>query len=84
MTVDVNVTGIVVAAFQSYLGTADELPLDAELLADFGVDSLALVTILMDVAALLSLDLARAPGSLGDLLTVEDVAGVIATLVASR
>ena len=81
MTVDSDVTGIVVAAFQSYLGTGDDLPPHAELLADFGIDSLALVTILMDVAAQLSLDLARAPGKLADLLTVEDVADVIAALV---
>lgn len=84
MTVDVDVTGVVVEAFATYLGTDEELPLDGELLGDFGIDSLALVTVLMDLAATLELDLARAPGKLGDLLTIADVTAVIAALAAAR
>ena len=52
-----DVTAVVVERFQQYLGTPDDLPLESLLLADLGVDSIALVTILLDLAEQLGLDL---------------------------
>ena len=75
-----DVTAVVVERFQRYLGTTDELRLESLLLADLGVDSIALVTILLDLADELALDLASADVNLHDVQTLGDVASLVASL----
>jgi acyl carrier protein len=77
---DSDVTAVVVERFQQYLGTTDELPLESLLLADLGVDSIALVTILLDLAEELGLDLGSADVNLNTLQTLGDVASLVASL----
>lgn len=71
---------IVVEKFQSYLGTPDDLPLTSLLLADLGIDSIALVTILLDLAETLKLDLMSADVQLSEVQTLGDVVDVIGRL----
>ena len=75
-----DVTAVVVERFQQYLGTTDELPLESLLLADLGVDSIALVTILLDLAEQLDLDLGSADVNLHDVQTLGDVVSLVASL----
>ena len=77
---DSDVTAVVVERFQQYLGTPDVLPLDSLLLADLGVDSIALVTILLDLAEQLELDLGSANVNLSTVQTLEDVVSLVASL----
>jgi acyl carrier protein len=76
---DSEVTAVV-ERFQQYLGTTDELPLESLLLADLGVDSIALVTILLDLAEQLELDLASADVNLHTVQTLGDVVSLVASL----
>jgi acyl carrier protein len=75
-----EVTAVVVERFQQYLGTPDDLPLDSLLLADLGVDSIALVTILLDLAEQLDLDLGSANVNLSTVQTLGDVVSLVASL----
>ena len=77
---DSDVTAVVVERFQQYLGTSDDLPLESLLLADLGVDSIALVTILLDLAELLELDLGSADVNLSTVQTLGDVVSLVASL----
>jgi acyl carrier protein len=77
---DSDVTTIVVDRFQQYLGTSDDLPLSSRLLADLGVDSIAFVTILLDLADALELDLRAAQVNVSTIQTLEDVVALVHTL----
>lgn len=59
MTTDANADNerIVTATVQRYLGTSATLPLSTRLLEDLGIDSLGCVTIIMELADDLKLDL---------------------------
>lgn len=59
--------------FQAYLGTTGELLPESDLLANLGLDSVGLVTILLDLADTLNLNLAPARIRLADMHTVADV-----------
>jgi len=71
---------IVVGAFQQHLGTDDELPPTSRLLEDLGVDSVALVTILMDLADELALDLSAAGAKLRDIRALADIVSLVESL----
>ena len=75
-----DVTAVVVERFQQYLGTPDDLPLESLLLADLGVDSIALVTILLDLAEQLELDLGVREREPHTVQTLEDVVSLVASL----
>jgi len=74
------VTAVVVERVRQYLGTTDELPLESLLLAELGIDSIALVTILLDLADQLGLDLASADVNLHTVQTLGDVVSLVAAL----
>jgi acyl carrier protein len=75
-----DVTAVVVERVRQYLGTTDELPLESLLLAELGIDSIALVTILLDLADQLGLDLASADVNLHTVQTLGDVVSLVAAL----
>jgi acyl carrier protein len=75
-----DVQTIVVERFQLYLGMPDDLPLASRLLADLGIDSIALVTILLDLADQLELDLGAARVNLSTVQTLEDVVSLVRSL----
>ena len=75
-----DVTAVVVERFQQYLGTPTDLPLESLLLADLGIAFIALVTILLDLAELLELDLGSADVDLSTVETLEDVVSLVASL----
>jgi acyl carrier protein len=75
-----DVKPVVVERFQTYLGIPDDLPLASRLLADLGIDSIALVTILLDLADELALDLGAARVNLSTVQTLEDVVLLVDSL----
>lgn len=75
-----DVEALVIDKFQSYLGMDEEPSLSSELVADLGIDSIALVTILLDLAEELGLDLGAAQVELGEIQTPADVIDVVGSL----
>ena len=72
-----DVEAIVIGRFQDYLGTTDELLPESDLLTNLGLDSVGLVTILLDLADVLNLNLASTRVTLGGMYTVADVIRVV-------
>lgn len=72
-----DVEAIVIGRFQDYLGTMDELLPESDLLADLGLDSVGLVTILLDLAEMLNLNLASTRVTLWGMYTIADVIRII-------
>lgn len=70
---DADLNRIVTESFQQYLGTTERLPLSSRLFEDLGVDSLGFVTILLELAERLRLDLAANNINLGEIQRIEDV-----------
>lgn len=66
--------------FSNYVGTLDDLGLGSDLLDDLGLDSIALVTVLLDVADELDLDLASLV-TLAGIDTVADVVALVRSLL---
>jgi acyl carrier protein len=71
---------VVVERFRLYLGGGEELPLSSRLVDDLGVESIALVTILMELADELDLDLSALGANLKSLQTLDDVVSLVATM----
>ena len=71
---------VVVERFRLYLGGDAELPLSSRLVDDLGVESIALVTILMELADELDLDLSALGANLKSLQTLDDVVALVATM----
>lgn len=75
-----DVEAAVVGEFQRYLGTTDPLPLDSALLGDLGLESIVLVTILLDLSEEMGIDLAASEVNLADMQTLGDVVALVRTL----
>jgi acyl carrier protein len=75
---------IVTEAFQRYLGTSESLPLSSRLFEDLGIDSLGFVTILLELAEQLRLDLAANNINLSEIQSIEDVVLLVRTLLPLR
>lgn len=71
---------IVTQAFQRYLGTSESLSLSSRLFEDLGIDSLGLVTILLELAGQLRLDLVGSDIKLSEIRCLEDVVSLLRTL----
>jgi acyl carrier protein len=72
----IDVRNAVIERFKPYLGEHDDLSLQSRLLDDFGIDSVVLVTIIMDLVEALELDLT----TVSDLDHVGTLADVIALI----
>jgi len=68
-----DIEKIVTATVQRYLGTAATLPLSTGLLEELGIDSLGFVTILMELADELKLDLMAVEISPKKVVTLRDL-----------
>jgi acyl carrier protein len=75
----VDVDSLVREHFQEYLGSADDAPLESQVIADAGVDSILLVMILTDLFVQLNLDLGDAKVKLADIQTLADVASLVSS-----
>jgi acyl carrier protein len=71
---------VVVERFRLYLGGDADLPLSSQLVDDLGVESIALVTILMELADELDLDLSALGTQLQSLRTLGDVVSLVETM----
>jgi len=71
---------VVIERFRQYLGGDEELPLSSRLADDLGIESIALVTILMELADELDLDLSALGANLKSLETLDDVVSLAATM----
>lgn len=76
----VDLEALVVGRYQQYLGIPDDVPLTSRLLADLGVDSIAFVAILLDLAELFELDLDSAEVNLSSVETLSDVVSLVKSL----
>lgn len=83
MTIALNadIERIVTAAVQKYLGTSEPLLLSTRLLEDLGIDSLGLVTILMELAEELDLNLMAVEISPKGIASLRDLASLVTSLV---
>lgn len=72
-----DLEAIVIGRFQDYLGTMDELVPESDLLTSLGLDSVGLVTILLDLAEDLNLNLASTRVTLWGMYTIADVIRII-------
>lgn len=71
---------IVTATVQKYLGTSAALPLSTRLLEDLGIDSLGCVTIIMELADELKLDLMAVEISPRGITRLHDLVSLVASL----
>jgi len=67
--------------FEQYLGPSDRLPLEGQVIADAGVDSILLVMILTDLFVDLNLDLGDAKVKLADIKTLADVESLVRSML---
>lgn len=74
-----DLESVVIERFQTQLGIDDLAP-DSDLLTDLGLDSIGLVTILLDLADEFGLDLSSS--TLAGIETVRDVVGMVDELFA--
>jgi acyl carrier protein len=81
---DADLNRIVTEAFQRYLGTSESLPLSSRLFEDLGIDSLGFVTLLLELADRLRLDLAAHNINLSEVQSLEDVVLLVGTLPPLR
>jgi acyl carrier protein len=77
MTVDVE--GLVRENFQQYLGSIEGMTLEEQVIAEAGVDSILLVTILTDLFGQVDLDLRDAEIKLAGIQTLADVAALLSS-----
>jgi acyl carrier protein len=80
VTFDTDFNRIVTETFQRYLGTSENLPLSSRLFEDLGIDSLGFVTILLELAEQLRLDLVANDINLSEIQSLEDVVLLVQTL----
>jgi acyl carrier protein len=78
---DADLNRIVTEAFQRYLGTSEGLPLSSRLFEDLGIDSLGFVTILLELAEQLRLDLVSNNINLSEIQSLEDVVLLVQALL---
>jgi acyl carrier protein len=78
---NIDVNAAVRTHFQQYLGPTDGLPLESQIIADAGVDSILLVMILTDLFVDLNLDLGDAKVKLADIKTLADVASLVSSML---
>lgn len=76
-----DIERIVTATVQRYLGTSANLPLPTRLLEDLGIDSLGLVTIIMELADELNLDLMAIEISPKEVASLKDLVSLVIALV---
>ncbi len=81
---DADLNTIVTKSFQRYLGTSESLPLSSRLFEDLGIDSLGFVTILLELAEQLRLDLVANNINLGEIQRIEDVVLLVGRLQPPR
>jgi acyl carrier protein len=67
------VQSIVIATLRDHLGWPGDMPLDAVTFADLSVDSVVLVSVMLEVADQVGVDLAAADPELAAVQTVDDV-----------
>jgi acyl carrier protein len=79
-----DIEAIVIGRFSDYLGTTDELLPESDMLTDLGLDSVGLVTILLDLADELELNLGSTRVKLAGMYTVADVIRVVRSLYEER
>lgn len=77
-----DLRAIVVEKFQRHSGAEQALPIESRLLEELGIDSIAFVTILMDLTDQLDLDLAAARVKLKHIRTLADVVALVESLRA--
>ncbi len=78
-----DIERIVSETVQRYLGASATLPLSIRLLEDLGVDSLGLVSILMELSDELHLDLMAVEISLKKIDTLADLVSLVTYLVVA-
>jgi acyl carrier protein len=78
-----DIERIVTATVQRYLGASATLPLSTRLLGDLGIDSLGFVTIIMELADELKLDLMAVEISLKEIDTLQDLVLLVTSLVVA-
>jgi hypothetical protein len=78
---NIDVNTAVRTHFQQYLGPTDGLPLESQIIADAGVDSILLVMSLIDLFVDLNLDLGDAKVKLADIKTLADVASLVSAML---
>jgi acyl carrier protein len=79
---DVDVDALVKDYFQQYLGSTEGGPLESQVIAETGIDSILLVMILTDLFIEVNLDIGDAEVKLADIKTLADVAGVVHAMLA--
>lgn len=80
----IDVEALIQDHFQQYFGASNGLPLREQVIADSGIDSILLVTILTDVLAELDLTATRTQMRLGDIRTLEDVVALVRALLEEQ
>jgi acyl carrier protein len=77
----VDIEAVVREHFQQYLGPTDGLPLEEQVIADAGVDSILLVMILTDLFVQFNLDVGDAKVKLADIQTLADVVSLVRSML---
>lgn len=72
-----NLTATAIDAFRQYLGIEGDISLSSNLMTELGVDSLLLITILLDIADRLQVDLFSVEFDLGSMDSLADVVSLI-------
>jgi acyl carrier protein len=80
----IDIDAAVRSHFQQYLGPTDGLPLESQVIADAGVDSILLVMILTDLFVDVGLDLADVKVKLADIKTLADVAALVKSMLQGQ
>lgn len=78
-----DVEKIVTATVQRYLGVSAALPLSTRLVEDLGIDSLGSVSLVMELADQLKLDLMAIEIRPKEIATLQDLVSLVTSLVAA-
>jgi acyl carrier protein len=76
-----DIERIVTATVQKYLGVSAALPLSIRLTEDLGIDSLGSVSIIMELADELELDLMAVEISPKEIVSLRDLVSLVTSLV---
>lgn len=77
----VDIDALVKEKFQPYIGDVGDRPLEDQVLADSGLDSVVLVMVLTDLFLQVNLDVGDGRVKLRDLRTLADVATLVRRLL---
>jgi hypothetical protein len=80
--VEIDVEALVRDHFQPYIGSTEGMPLEEQVIAEAGVDSILLVMILTDLFVEVNLDVGDAEVKLAEVKTLADVAALLSSLLA--